>query len=171
MGFERGGIAMGRPAARITDPVIHPLPGILVGGPTAITVIIGGLPAWRGVGAAGAAALNAAKAVSDAALQTAEAATLAAAGTPGAPAAIAAEKAAQATAVASMGSMMSGMGTDIHVCATIPPIPHGSGIVIDPSTTVIVAGQPQARLGDTIMEPLGPPNKIVMGCPTVLVGG
>jgi uncharacterized Zn-binding protein involved in type VI secretion len=161
---------MGKPAARITDPVVHPLPPVLTGGPTAVTVIIGGLPAWRGVGAAGAAALSAAKATSDAALNAAAAATLAAAGTPGAPAAIAAEKAAQAAAVASMGSMMAGMGTDIHICTTIPPIPHGSGIVIDPSTTVIVCGQPQARMGDTIMEPLGPPNKIVMGCPTVMVG-
>jgi hypothetical protein len=158
------------PAARLLDPVIHPLPGVLTGGPTAVTVMIGGMPAWRGVGAAGAAALSAAKAVSDAALQVAAAATLAAAGTPGAPAAIAAEKAAQAASVASLGGMMSGMGTDIHACVTLPPIPHGSGIVIDPSVTVIVAGQPQARLGDTIMEPLGPPNKIIMGCMTVIVG-
>lgn len=161
---------MGQPAARIFDPVVHPLPGVLTGGPTAVNVIIGGQPAWRGVGAAGAAALSAAKATSDTALQAAEAATLAAAGTPGAPAAIAAEKLAQATAVATLGSMMAGMGTDLHACVTIPPIPHGTGIVTNPSTTVIVRGMPQARMGDTITEPLGPPNIIAMGCPTVLVG-
>jgi uncharacterized Zn-binding protein involved in type VI secretion len=159
------------PAARITDPVVHPLPPILTGGPTAVTVLIGGLPAWRGVGAAGQAALSAAKATSDAALQAAEAATLAAAGTPGAPAAIAAEKTAQATAVTSLSAMMSSMGTDIHACVTIPPIPHGTGIVTTPSATVIVAGQPQARMGDTITEPLGPPNMIAAGCMTVIVGG
>ena len=72
------------PAARITDPVLHPLPGILQPGPGSPTVLIGGLPAWRGVSAAAAAAIQAAKAVSDAAIHVAEAATLAAAGTPGA---------------------------------------------------------------------------------------
>jgi uncharacterized Zn-binding protein involved in type VI secretion len=161
---------MGMPAARLLDPVVHPLPPVLTGGPTAVTVLIGSMPAWRGVGAAGAAALSAAKAISDTALQAAEAATLAAVGTPGAPAAIAAEKLAQATAVSSLGSMMSGMGTDLHACVTIPPIPHGPGIVTTPSTTVIVCGMPQARMGDTITEPLGPPNKIAGGCMTVLVG-
>ena len=77
---------MGRPAARITDPVAHPLPPVLTPGPGSLNVFIGGLPAWRGVSAAAAAAIQSAKAVSDAAIKTAEAATLAAAGTPGLPA-------------------------------------------------------------------------------------
>jgi hypothetical protein len=75
------------PAARIFDPVLHPLPPVLTGGPTAITVIIGFLAAWRGIGAAGAASLQTAKAASEVRIKAAEAATLAAAGTPGAPAA------------------------------------------------------------------------------------
>src|SRR5215470_17943512 len=90
------------PAARITDTVAHPLPPVLTGGPTATTVIIGFLPAWRGVNPAAAAALQAAKAISDAAIQVAEAATLAAAGTPGAPAAKAAEETVKATMLAGM---------------------------------------------------------------------
>ena len=33
------------PAARVTDPVIHPLPGILQPGPGSPNVLIGSLPA------------------------------------------------------------------------------------------------------------------------------
>lgn len=162
------------PAARITDPVAHPLPPMLTGGPTAVTVIIGFLPAWRGVNPAVAAAMQAAKATSDAAIKTAEAATVAAAGTPGAPAAKAAEEATKAAAAAAMGSAISSAagGSDIHACVTPLPIPpHGPGIVITPSATVMIANFPAARQGDTILEAVGPPNKITMGCPTVIIGG
>ena len=162
------------PAARITDPVVHPLPPVLTGGPTAITVLIGFLPAWRGVNPAVAAAMQAAKAVSDAAITVAEAATVAAAGTPGAPAALAAEQATKAAAAASMGSAISSAagGSDIHACVTPLPIPpHGPGIVITPSATVMIANFPAARMGDTILEAVGPPNTIAMGCPTVIIGG
>lgn len=161
-------------AARLGDPVSHPLPPVLTGGPTAITVIIGGQPAWRGVNPAVAAAMKAAKAVSDAAIKTAEAATAAAAGTPGAPAAKAAEEAVKAGAAAAMGSAISGAAgtSDIHACATPLPIPpHGPGIVITPSKTVLIVNNPAARQGDEILEAVGPPNKITMGCPTVLIGG
>ena len=162
------------PAARVTDTVAHPLPPILTGGPTATTVIIGMLPAWRGVNPAVAAALQAAKAVSDAAIKTAEAATLAAAGTPGAPAAKAAEETVKAGAAAAMGSMISGAaaGADIHMCATPLPIPpHGPGVVITPSATVMIQGMPAARMGDTILEAVGPPNTITKGEMTVIIGG
>ena len=162
------------PAARITDTVAHPLPPVLTGGPTAITVIIGFLPAWRGVGPAAAAALQSAKAASDAVIATAEAATLAAAGTPGAPAAKAAEELAKSTAAATMGATISGAagGADIHTCATPLPIPpHGPGVVITPSATVMISGMPAARMGDTILEAVGPPNTITKGEPTVMIGG
>jgi len=160
------------PAARVTDPVVHPLPPVLTGGPTAVTVIIGFLPAWRGIGGAAAAAIQAANQTATTAIQTAEAATLAAAGTPGAPAAYTAEQTAKSTALASMSSMISASGTDIHVCATPSPIPpHGPGVVTTPSTTVMIANMPAARQGDTITEAIGPPNTIAMGCPTVIIGG
>jgi len=129
--------------------------------------------AWRGVSPAVAAAMQSAKATSDAAIKTAEAATLAAAGTPGAPAAKAAEEATKAAAAAAMGSAISSAagGSDIHACTTPLPIPpHGPGIVITPSTTVMIALFPAARQGDTILEAVGPPNKIAMGCPTVVIG-
>ncbi|AMJ62808.1 hypothetical protein AXW83_23190 [Bosea sp. PAMC 26642] len=164
------------PAARILDPVLHPLPGILQPGPGSPNVVIGGLLAWRGISAAAAAAIQAAKATSDAALQVAQAATVAAAGTPGAPAAIAAEETAKNAAGASMGSMISGAagGADIHLCLTpLGPLPlptHGPGVVIDGSQTVLINNLPACRMGDTVLEALGPPNKIMMGMPTVIIG-
>jgi uncharacterized Zn-binding protein involved in type VI secretion len=161
------------PAARITDPVIHPAPPVLTPGPGSPNVLIGGLLAWRGVPAAAAAALQAAKQISDTTIQVAEAATVAAAGTPGAPAAKAAEEATKAAAAASMGSTITAAagGADIHACVTPLPIPpHGPGVVIDGSTTVLINNLPACRLDDTILEAVGPPNKIAMACPTVIIG-
>ena len=164
----------GKPAARVTDNVAHPAPPLLAPGPGSPTVLIGNLPAWRGVPAAAAAALQAAKQVSDTTIKVAEAATLAAAGTPGAPAAKAAEEATKAAAAAAMGSMITSMagGADIHTCATPLPIPpHGPGVVIDGSQTVLINGLQACRMGDTVLEAVGPPNKIVKGETTVLIGG
>jgi uncharacterized Zn-binding protein involved in type VI secretion len=162
------------PAARITDPVGHPLPPVLTPGPGSPNVLIGFLPAWRGVPLAAVAALQAAKQVADAAIQTAEAATAAAAGTPGAPAAYAAEQATKGAALASMSSAISGAsaGADIHMCATPVPVPpHGPGVDITGSATVMIDNLPAGRQGDTILEAIGPPNQIAMGCPTVTIGG
>jgi uncharacterized Zn-binding protein involved in type VI secretion len=162
------------PAARITDPVVHPLPPVLTPGPGSPNVLIGYLPAWRGVPAAAAAALQAAKQVSDAAIQVAEAATLAAAGTPGAPAAYAAEQSLKASSAAAMGGAITGAagGADIHMCTTPSPVPpHGPGVVITPSKTVMINNLGASRQGDTILEAIGPPNTIAMGCPTVIIGG
>ena len=164
----------GKPAARITDNVAHPLPPVLTPGPGSLNVLIGFLPAWRGILAAAVPALQAAKQTADIAIKTAEAATLAAAGTPGAPAALAAEQATKASAAASRGSMITGAaaGADIHMCATPLPVPpHGPGVVIDGSMTVVINNLPACRMGDTILEAVGPPNKIAKGEMTVLIGG
>ena len=161
------------PAARIFDNVVHPLPPVLTGGPGSPNVLIGFIPAWRGVPLAAAAALQGAKAVSDAAIKVAEAATVAAAGTPAAPGVKAAEEGVKAGAAAAMGSAISAgaCGADIHTCTTPLPIPpHGPGVVIDASQTVMVNFLPQSRLGDTLLEAVGPPNKIVKGEFTVIVG-
>jgi hypothetical protein len=122
------------------------------------------------------AGLQAAKTASDIAIKAAEAATAAAAGTPGAPAAKAAEETLKAQQAAQMGSMISGMasgcGADIHICPIPLPIPpHGPGVVINASATVLIGNLPAARQGDTILEALGPSDSIAMGCPTVLIGG
>lgn len=163
------------PAARTTDNVAHPLPPILTIGPGSLNVLIGFLPAWRGIPLAAVAALTAAKTAADTAVKTAEAATIAAAGTPGAPAAYAAEQTAKGAALASMSSAITGAagsGADIHTCVTPSPVPpHGPGVVIDGSATVQINFLPACRLGDTILEALGPPNKIVKGEPTVIIGG
>jgi uncharacterized Zn-binding protein involved in type VI secretion len=139
-----------------------------------MNVLIGFLPAWRGVGGAAAAALQVAKQVSDAIVQAAEAATIAATGTPAQPGVYAAEQATKAACSAQMGGMITSLaaGADIHICATPLPIPpHGPGVVIDGSKTVIINNLPACRMGDTILEALGPPNKIAMGEMTVIIGG
>jgi len=161
------------PAARITDPVVHPLPPVLTPGPGSLNTLIGFLPAWRAVPTAAAAGIQAAKQASDLVLQAAAAATLAAAGTPGAPAAKAAEELTKTQQLAQMSSTIAGAagGADIHACVTPLPVPpHGPGVVIDGSPTVLINNLPASRMGDTIIEPIGPPNKIAMGCPTVLIG-
>lgn len=165
---------MGKPAARITDTVAHPLPPVLTGGPGSPNVLIGSLPAWRGILMAAVPALQAAKQTSDIAIKAAEAATAAAAATPGLPAAKAAEEATKATAASTMSSMITGAaaGADIHSCATPLPIPpHGPGVVINGSMTVLINNLPACRQGDTILEALGPTNSITGGCPTVMIGG
>jgi hypothetical protein len=35
----------------------------------------------------------------------------------------------------------------------------------------MVGNMPACRMGDTVIEAIGPPNKITKGCTTVLVGG
>ena len=162
------------PAARITDSVAHPLPPVLTPGPGSLNVLIGFLPAWRGIPLAAVAALQAAKAAADTAVQTAVAATAAATGTPGAPAALAAEQATKGAVLSSMSSAITGAsaGADIHMCATPSPVPpHGPGVVTTGSATVWINNLPACRLGDTIMEALGPPNVIAKGEATVIVGG
>jgi uncharacterized Zn-binding protein involved in type VI secretion len=162
------------PAARITDPVMHPLPPVLTPGPGSPNVIIGYLLAWRGVLAAVGAALQGPKQAADMAIQTAEAATVAAAGTPGAPAAYAAEQATKASMLASMTSMImsAAAGADIHMCTTPLPVPpHGPGVVIDGSKTVLINNLAACRMGDTILEATGPMNKIAKGEMTVIIGG
>ena len=162
------------PAARLMDPVVHPLPPVLQPGTCSKDTIIGMKPAWRGIPAAAAGAILSAKAASDATLTAAAVATAAAMGTPGAPAAKLAEETAKATAAAAMSSTITSgaCGADIHMCATPLPVPpHGPGVVVDGSTTVMINNLPACRMGDTIVEAVGPPNKIAMGCPTVIIGG
>lgn len=59
---------------------------------------------------------------------------------------------------------------DVHTCPlTTGVVPHVGGPVPVGSTTVFINNAPAARQGDTIAES-GPPNTIVAGCPTVLIG-
>lgn len=60
---------------------------------------------------------------------------------------------------------------DMHTCPQVTPAlsPHVGGIVTMGSATVLINNLPAARQGDMIAE-AGPPNSIVMGCPTVQIG-
>lgn len=60
--------------------------------------------------------------------------------------------------------------TDFHACPLVTGVvPHVGGIVAMGSTTVFINNLPAARQGDMIVES-GPPNSIVMGEPTVMIG-
>ena len=164
----------GKPAARHLDSVSHPLPPVLTGVPTSPNILIGYKPVWKGVPAVAAASLKAAQKTAEAVIKVAKAATKAASGTPALPAAKLAEEAVKATALASMSSMISSMsmGADIHICTTpYPAVLHGPGLVIDGSKTVLINNLPAARQGDTVLEAIGGPNKIAMGCNSVIIGG
>lgn len=162
----------GKPAARTSDSTAH-LMSPLLPGPGSLNVMIGYLPAWRGIPQASAGALQTAKKASQVRLKAAKMATKAAMGTPAAPAAKAAEEALKLAEATAMGAMIKSMagGADIHVCPMPLPIPpHGPGVVIKASKTVMINHLPACRVGDTLLEALGPTNKIVKGCFSVLIG-
>ena len=62
---------------------------------------------------------------------------------------------------------------DMHVCPMVnpgtPPPPHVGGPISLGSAGVMIGGMPAARMGD-MATCSGPPDSIVMGCPTVLIG-
>ncbi len=62
---------------------------------------------------------------------------------------------------------------DMHVCPMVnpglPPPPHVGGPVIVGSPTVLIGGMMAARMGDMAVC-AGPPDTILVGCPTVLIG-
>jgi uncharacterized Zn-binding protein involved in type VI secretion len=61
-------------------------------------------------------------------------------------------------------------GSDTHTCPLSDgPKPHVGGVVAVGSTTVMIGGLPAARMGDSVVE-VGPPNSIVLGCTTVMIG-
>ena len=62
--------------------------------------------------------------------------------------------------------------TDMHTCPMVTGVvPHVGGPVIPPGApTVLIAGMPAARVGDTLTC-TGPPDTIVMGSATVMIGG
>lgn len=59
---------------------------------------------------------------------------------------------------------------DFHACPlTTGPVPHVGGTGPMGSFKVLIGCQPASCMGDQIIE-VGPPNSIVMGQPTVLIG-
>lgn len=67
-----------------------------------------------------------------------------------------------------VGGLPAAVLGDLHACAMPPPAgPHPPSPLVKGSATVLVGGRPAARLGD--LSGCGAP--IVMGLPTVLIGG
>jgi uncharacterized Zn-binding protein involved in type VI secretion len=60
---------------------------------------------------------------------------------------------------------------DLHTCALVTGVvPHVGGPVLPPGgVTVLIGGQPAARMGD-LLTCVGPPDTIMQGAPTVLIG-
>lgn len=158
---------MGLPAARVGDTTAHGSP--LGPGPGCPTVLIGGMPAWRGVSPAAAAQLSTAVSALAGEIAAKSAVATASAGTPAGPAAQAELARTAVQGVANLTSMMASMG-DLHTCPIVKVvIPDGAGVVTVCSTTVMIGGMGAARQGDTITECTSA-SAVAMGCPTVLIG-
>jgi uncharacterized Zn-binding protein involved in type VI secretion len=60
---------------------------------------------------------------------------------------------------------------DMHVCPMVTGVvPHVGGPISLGCFTVMIGGQPAARLGDMCVC-VGPPDVIALGSTTVLIGG
>lgn len=62
--------------------------------------------------------------------------------------------------------------TDMHVCPMVTAlVPHVGGPIVSPGIpNVLIAGIPAAVVGD-ICTCTGPPDTIILGSTTVLIGG
>ncbi|WP_407942105.1 PAAR domain-containing protein [Methylicorpusculum oleiharenae] len=62
--------------------------------------------------------------------------------------------------------------TDMHVCPmTTGPVPHVGGPIIAPGApNVLIGGLPAARVSDMAVC-VGPPDSIIKGSATVMIGG
>jgi uncharacterized Zn-binding protein involved in type VI secretion len=72
-----------------------------------------------------------------------------------------------------IGGQPAAVMGDMHACPLVAPappaIPHVGATIVATGMTVLIGGKPAARMGDTAIC-TGPPDSIVMGCTTVLIG-
>lgn len=72
-----------------------------------------------------------------------------------------------------IGNMPAARLGDLHVCPMlnpgVPPPPHVGMPITLGAPTVLIGGSPAARMGD-IAACAGPPDTVLMGCPTVNIG-
>ncbi len=69
-----------------------------------------------------------------------------------------------------IGGMPASRIGDMHICPMFTGlVPHVGGPFILGSFTVIVGSMPQSKVGDMLIC-VGPPDTLIMGCPTVQVG-
>lgn len=71
-----------------------------------------------------------------------------------------------------IGGLPAARATDLHVCPMLTVlVPHVGGPIIPPcALTVLIGGLPAARITDMAIC-VGPPDMIVLGEFTVLIGG
>ena len=62
--------------------------------------------------------------------------------------------------------------TDMHTCPKSEPgpVPHVGGPTVSGEPTVIIGGEPAARVGDSLTC-VGPLDSVSQGEPTVIIGG
>ena len=61
--------------------------------------------------------------------------------------------------------------SDMHTCPMVTGIvPHVGGLILPGAPTVLIGNLPAARVGD-MAACVGPPDTIVQGSATVLIGG
>ena len=71
----------------------------------------------------------------------------------------------------SLAARITDMHVCPMVTLGLPPIPHVGGPIIGPGApTVLIGGLPAAVLGDSCTC-VGPPDSIISGSSTVLIGG
>lgn len=69
-----------------------------------------------------------------------------------------------------IGGMPAARATDMHVCPMLTVlVPHVGGPIAMGSAGVLIGGMPAARMGDMAVC-VGPPDVIILGCMTVLIG-
>jgi uncharacterized Zn-binding protein involved in type VI secretion len=74
-----------------------------------------------------------------------------------------------------IGGQPAARVSDMHVCPMVtpgvPPIPHVGGPILPPGMpNVLIGGLPAAFMG-CMCVCVGPPDVIIMGFPTVMIGG
>jgi uncharacterized Zn-binding protein involved in type VI secretion len=154
-------------AARLTDITVHGSP--MVPGTGSTNVLIGGLPAWRAMSPAAVASFLAlvAKIVSN----VNKLATAISTNNPVAAAKVGKDLAEQVPQAMEMIGAMDKIVCPMLLLRIAGP-PHGTGVMIGGSSTVMINGLPAGRVGDQIRELLSPePNMCAVGLPTVQIGG
>jgi len=154
------------PAARVTDITVHGSP--LLPGTGSMNVLIGGLPAWRAMSPAAVAGflLLVAKILSN----VNKLATAISSENVPAAAKIGKDLAKQVPEAVQMIGAMDKIVCPMLLLRIAGP-PHGMGVMLGGSQTVLINNLPAGRVGDQIRELLSPePNSVAIGCPTVIIG-
>jgi uncharacterized Zn-binding protein involved in type VI secretion len=154
-------------AARVTDITVHGSP--MVPGTGSTNVLIGGLPAWRAMSPAAVAGFLAL--VAKIIVNVNKLATAISTNNVPAAAKITKDLADQVPQAVSMIGAMDKIICPMLLLRIAGP-PHGMGVMIGGSSTVMINGLPAGRVSDQIRELLSPePNMCAVGLPTVQIGG